>query len=150
MRTCTSCGLTKPLTEYFANARQAGGFYTHCKVCHSRMTTEAAERRIQTLEGRAKYMLRMAARRADVTVSWSELAELLTPGTCSATGIPLDWTRSYPAGPWSPSLDRIDPSRGYVSGNVRIVCWAYNRAKNVDGDDVVLTMARAIVEKHRG
>jgi hypothetical protein len=28
------------------------------------------------------------------------------------------------------SLDKLEPSLGYVKGNVRAVCWAYNKSKN--------------------
>lgn len=32
--------------------------------------------------------------------------------------------------PWRPSLDRIDPKKGYILENVQIVSWMYNSAKN--------------------
>lgn len=42
-------------------------------------------------------------------------------GRCEVTGHPLE-----DAGPFRPSLDRIDSSLGYVPGNVRIVCLITN------------------------
>lgn len=30
----------------------------------------------------------------------------------------------------SPSLDRVDPARGYVAGNVRVVSWRANRLRS--------------------
>ena len=36
----------------------------------------------------------------------------------------------------SPSLDRINPDKGYIPGNVRIVCNAYNMAKGNCPPDV--------------
>ncbi len=30
----------------------------------------------------------------------------------------------------SPSLDRVDPEKGYVPGNVWVICWRANRIKN--------------------
>jgi len=50
------------------------------------------------------------------------------PKVCSKWGIELDWGMNgiqYN----SPSLDRIDPTKGYVPGNVRLVCNSYNIAK---------------------
>jgi hypothetical protein len=49
--------------------------------------------------------------------------------------------------PFAPSIDRIIPKKGYVKGNVQVVCWAYNAAKNQWGEDVLLTLAHAIVDK---
>lgn len=49
----------------------------------------------------------------------------------------LDRTRY----PWSPSLDRIDNTKGYTPDNTRIVCWAYNQAKSqltLDEFDVLI------------
>jgi hypothetical protein len=44
-------------------------------------------------------------------------------------GIELDWGMNGLN--WnSPSLDRIDPTKGYVKGNVRLVCNSYNSAKS--------------------
>ena len=50
------------------------------------------------------------------------------PKVCYKWGIELDWGMNgiqYS----SPSLDRIDPTKGYVPGNVRLVCNSYNMAK---------------------
>lgn len=44
-------------------------------------------------------------------------------GCCEVTGHRLE-----DAGPFRPSLDRIDPRLGYVPGNVRIVCLITNTA----------------------
>ena len=51
------------------------------------------------------------------------------PKVCSKWGIELDWGMNGLN--WnSPSLDRIDPTKGYVKGNVRLVCQSYNGAKS--------------------
>ena len=44
--------------------------------------------------------------------------------------------------PFAPSIDRIDPSVGYVHGNIRIVCAIVNCAVSDFGDDIFLTMVR--------
>ncbi len=70
-------------------------------------------------------------------------------GKCSKTGIPfnLDPHPDHRVHPFAPSLDRINPKKGYVRNNVQVVCWAYNAAKNQWGEDVLTTLARAIVDK---
>lgn len=53
---------------------------------------------------------------------------------CPVFGIPLDWScmRNNGHGPLpnSPSLDRIDPDRGYVKGNVWVISYRANAIKN--------------------
>jgi len=70
-------------------------------------------------------------------------------GKCSKTGLPfnLEPHPDHRVHPFAPSIDRINPKKGYVRGNIQIVCWAYNAARNQWGDEVLLTLARAIVDK---
>lgn len=49
-----------------------------------------------------------------------------------------------PRDPFSPSIDRIDNSRGYEPDNVRLVCLIVNLARNNFGDEALLEMARAV------
>lgn len=46
----------------------------------------------------------------------------------------------------SPSLDRIDSSRGYLPDNCRFVLWGINRFKGDTTDAEMLAIARALVE----
>jgi hypothetical protein len=96
---------------------------------------------------------RSNAKRAGVSFDLDHgwLFERLSRGVCEITGIPLILT--FPGGrgnyhPFSPSLDREVPSRGYTKDNVRVVCWAYNAAKGTATDEDVMTLARALCKKN--
>lgn len=65
--------------------------------------------------------------------------EVLIPPTCPALGIPLLLTGER--SPYSPSLDRIDPFGGYVSGNVRVISDRANRLKGDRNLDVLRARA---------
>lgn len=63
-----------------------------------------------------------------------ELSDIVIPEVCPALGIPIfrgyvSETKKTP-GPNSPSLDRIDSSKGYLKGNVRVISWKANRIKS--------------------
>lgn len=49
---------------------------------------------------------------------------------CPVLGIKLDYYARGIAADNSPSLDRIDPTKGYVPGNVVVMSWKANRLKN--------------------
>lgn len=49
-----------------------------------------------------------------------ELSDITVPTTCPVLGTPMV----------SPSLDRIDSSKGYVKGNVRVISKRANMLKN--------------------
>lgn len=53
-------------------------------------------------------------------------------------------------GDWSPSIDRIDSSKGYTPENCQMVVWIYNRCKNNSTDENVLLMAAALVRRKEG
>lgn len=58
-----------------------------------------------------------------------EFGELTFPTHCPLLGLELDYFAEGRAEN-SVSFDRINPNKGYVSGNVVIVSWRANRIKN--------------------
>jgi hypothetical protein len=74
--------------------------------------------------------------------------DLGSPTHCAVSGVEFVMSESFHKGNiFCPSLDRIDPTKGYVKGNVRVVCHGYNLAKHEGTDADVLKLARAIVAK---
>jgi hypothetical protein len=66
--------------------------------------------------------------------------------TCEVTGITLDIRsgvvktekQNYSnRSPLSPSIDKIDPDKGYLKDNCRVVCWWYNLSKSIWSDSLV-------------
>jgi len=67
-------------------------------------------------------------------------------GRCAVSGLsfsmaPFDF--ALVKRPYGPSLDRIDAQKGYVRGNVRLVCTAVNFGLGQWGDEVFLPIAEA-------
>ena len=59
-----------------------------------------------------------------------EVTDLVVPEFCPVFGVPLEPTeRGTGHGDHAPSIDRIDPTRGYVKGNVAVISWRANRIK---------------------
>lgn len=67
----------------------------------------------------------------------------LLVGTCEVTGIPFDLTGGERK-PHTPSIDRIDPSRGYTKDNVQLVVWIYNAAKSTFTHSDVMYLATTL------
>lgn len=55
--------------------------------------------------------------------------DLTYPLVCPMLGLELDWFAEYRVEN-SPSIDRIDSTKGYIPGNVIICSWRANRIKN--------------------
>lgn len=142
---CHACNLKrKREVAARAQATEAGAAYNR--------TTTAAYRR--TPLGRAGVLVFFAAKRAreaqrDFNLTRESIAERIAAGICEVTGLPFDMApgpNKHHANPWAPSLDRRDSSKGYTEDNVQVVVAAYNYAKSEWSADVLLRLARAIVD----
>lgn len=108
-------------------------------------------RYLSTARGNAISLLGLAKRRARAseilfTLRVEDILPALEAGVCEATGIPFsryDQGRS----PFTPSLDRRIPEKGYVPGNVQVVVWALNAMRGDWGDAVLLRVAKALEER---
>ena len=69
---------------------------------------------------------------------------------CELSDLPLERVApgEYRTHPFAPSLDRIKPELGYIMGNVRVVCFAVNRARSDWGDAILMKIVNALSIKH--
>lgn len=68
-------------------------------------------------------------------------------GRCELSGIQFDLGPTVDRGrrrPFAPSLDRIDPRRGYAATNLRLICVVANIALNEWGLEPLLRLAEAL------
>jgi len=72
--------------------------------------------------------------------------ERVDRGVCEATGMPIAYAYKGKATPSSPSIDRINNSKGYTKDNCWVVSWAFNRAKNSLSSKALIELAEKIVE----
>lgn len=107
------------------NALYMRAYLRHQRVCHPEIPLlERARRRA------AMKQVAFGLTRADIFI----------PPRCPALHIPLVLEDARSAG--SPSLDRIDPAKGYILGNVRVISDRANRLKG----DRCLTDLRRLAE----
>lgn len=105
--------------------------------------------RLRTVQGRASYLL-TAARMRDhaCDLLLTDVLPTVEAGTCPRTGFKFDLSphAEHHRNPFSPSIDRIDGAKGYVKGNIQIVCSWYNIAKNEYSDAQMLEFCRAVID----
>lgn len=85
---------------------------------------------------------KVSARHRDI--EWGlEPADIDWPTHCPVFGIELDYKRKNTRAPTddSPSIDRIDATRGYVKGNVVVVSMLANRIKNSGSWEQIMRVA---------
>jgi len=78
------------------------------------------------------------------------VSDIVIPQLCPVLGMPLatNWAAGGRHNPnWNaPSLDRIDPRRGYVPGNIRVISWRANSLKR-DGSLEEMRLVLADLEQ---
>jgi len=71
-----------------------------------------------------------------------EVTDITVPKYCPVLGMRLRSRKGGVPRANSPSLDRIDPDKGYVKGNVIVVSWLANRIKSDATPDQILAVGR--------
>jgi len=139
--------------QYYVRERQPGGAIIRHRPGFKRTHLSLPPSVDRTLTVRLTAARdRMKKRGGDFDLTLEDARVILDSqkGVCALTGLPMDLAerRSSTKGPRNPyqlSLDRIDPSKGYVKGNVRMVLWAMNAALSVWGEEVFAPIAQAFI-----
>lgn len=116
---------------------------------HREKEIDRIKKKHLTPAGRARLLLTSARMRdRECNLLLADVLPIIEDGTCFRTGFKFDLEShaTHHRNPFSPSLDRIDGTKGYVKGNIQVVCSWYNIAKNEYTDAQMLTFCRAVVD----
>jgi hypothetical protein len=69
----------------------------------------------------------------------------IAPERCPIFDVPFETSTSGGFHPWSPSVDRIDNSRGYVRGNLQVISMKANTMKANATADEMLRFAEWVI-----
>lgn len=108
---------------------------------------EKKDRWMKSKSGRLSILLSSARGRAkrlgrEFSITADDLLPL--PDFCPVLGIPINYMGAKRYGGFiedSPSIDRVDSSKGYVPGNVRIISW---RANSIKSDATIDELRRVL------
>jgi hypothetical protein len=146
---CLSCGVEKPLNEYY---RKGNGRTAHCIECTKiKVRTEkhrAYQRHYQkkntsieqAMLNRSKSRAKQKGFEHNI-----ELDDITIPDNCPLLGIPLIKGENC-VQENSPTLDRIDSSKGYVKGNVWVISYKANTIKSNATPEDLLTIATRLAD----
>jgi len=123
--------------------------------------TIAQRKYLRTPKGRAYNLRRGAKTRArkyniDFALTHNFIYQKMLKGKCEVTGIPFILINEETYGkhntitPYAPTLDRIDPKKGYVRENVQMVIGMYNTAKHNWHHEDVMVLANALCNTKGG
>ena len=131
------------------STKRRGGLAYQCKKCQSsyyvgryKTKRDGFEFKCHEILRKKKAYCRNKKILFDLELDWMKARMVQTH--CEVTGIKFEEDKS---GPFSRSLDRILPDKGYTPKNTRVVARIYNTAKQDWPDSVVFQMAVALVDR---
>jgi len=149
---CSKCKQVLPVELFFKDKNRKNERRSQCKKC-AYAAREAYVRRNPVLVQTGKMVDKARTRAKNKSLPFDidyDYIRSIIPSHCPIFGVPLEWSASRGskkgALPNSPSLDRIDPSKGYVKGNVWIISHRANQIKNNASHDELKLVTKAVGE----
>ena len=106
----------------------------------------ANEKGRSSAKARAGYLVSRAKLRAGECALTREWVQERIERGCEITGLPFDVSTAR-RHPLSPSLDRMNPKKGYLPSNCRVIALALNVGLSDWGLDVVMPIWRVVLDK---
>lgn len=146
---CSTCKKNKPLFEFTKNKASKDGLQYKCRSCDleyqkvrrvqnkEQMREQSKKyqaKRRKNFEYRLQMLLNASKQRATTknrehSITLEDIKELYpADGKCPVFGFTLEFN-SGGFRDTSPSIDRIDSSKGYTRDNIQIISWKANRLK---------------------
>lgn len=153
MKRCSVCQKEKELTEFHKSKSKTMGVQSYCISCRyekwpAKVTNEMNRNRRRAFK--EKEMFKSAKTRAKKNnIEFSiALSDIVIPKECPYLHIPLSFGTGS-VGPNSPTLDRIDPTLGYVPGNVTVCSFRANAIKRDATPEELKSMYLAVKDMVR-
>ena len=143
---CTTCKITKPLTEFGKHALAKSGIRYQCKKCAAEAGVRYYAKNRGTPKFKAAHKKAYLKRNRDKTrfigkryetkkrglafeISFDDYMSLRSKTTCACCGAPIATGKNVPLHSRL-AIDRRDNSLGYIPGNCFAVCGKCNHCKS--------------------
>lgn len=158
---CLTCGESKPLVDFDDNANNEHrkGKDRRCKTCKKeqyerRRIANRGDQGIERLSVERYCGLRDRAKKhgleLDFDVEYLRELWIKQEGKCAISGIQMTTTMFAGRTPTNMSVDRIDSDKGYIKGNVQLVCMAVNQMKSDLTLEELIHFCREILANYKG
>ena len=138
---CSKCKIEQPIKNFAKDNLTKTKIRSQCTQCRGKY------RQLKHNINPVKQMFYDAQLRAkkknlpfDITLKWLEQKYT---GYCELTGIEFQFANKG-KNPNSPSIDRIDSSKGYTKDNVRLIIWRLNEAMSKYGLESLIELVNSI------
>jgi len=169
MKQCTHCGTEKQFSDYYRNKKSKDGHLNKCKKCCDvyenqpdnkiRRLANQQKRRSSNSFQKAQTMFHTVKKGAkqrglEITITPDWILQQLEEGKCAVTKLSfvfdsvenehtITTRKGRMLNPFSPSVDRIDCTKGYTPDNCQLVVSIYNYSKLSFSEEAVKIFCKA-------
>ena len=121
-KVCTTCAVDKDLSAFHKHKDCKHGYNTVCKEC--RKVLSKNQYRTITIQYRLLSSAKARSKKRGLAFN-IDMSDVVIPAVCPVFGTPFVVNTEYAA-----TIDRKDPMKGYVKGNVQVISYRANMLKN--------------------
>ena len=120
---CRGCQEVLPFSSFSKHSKALYGLDVQCRECRKPQSNADWKKRTreQKLLAAAKHRAKKQELEFDL-----ELSDIVIPHTCPVLGIPISKNNGW----YAPSIDRLNPTRGYTKDNIVIMSKRANALKS--------------------
>ena len=126
-RVCKICREYKPYSEFHKHSRCPKGFNTVCKACRKPISKQSYAN--HPLEYHIWHRAKTRAKNRGIEFN-IEICDIVIPEKCPIFKTDFEVGNHKTCA----SLDRINPTKGYIKGNIQIIS---NKANMIKGDSTM-------------
>jgi hypothetical protein len=140
VKVCSKCKEELPLSSFTKHSKNKDGLQGSCRECNKKSSKEwNANNKDSLILKRLKERSIQKGLDFDLTV-----ADINVPLKCPVFGFDLQRNHKVPLFN-SPSVDRIDPTKGYTKDNIQIISQLANAMKQNASPEQLLQFAKWVL-----
>jgi hypothetical protein len=145
MKKCTGCDEVLPLSSFSKHAKNKDGLQQECKACNKTSSS------IWRKENKDVFALKRIKERAkekglDFNLTREDIQH---PPVCPVFGFTLERSNDGLPKKNSPSVDRIDPNKGYTKDNIQIISQLANAMKQNATPEQLIAFAEWVLKTYQ-
>lgn len=157
-KVCSVCKEEKTNKDFWPKQSQCISCFKHSLISISKTIVQKAKSRLK--QKKRKRLIKLgksskvvlSSREFNIDYNWVLKQKEIQNNKCFYSGKEMKWELGYilqngiaRLNPYVVSIDRIDPSKGYIKSNCVLVCWKSNCFKSDGSIEEMLEFANAVV-----
>jgi hypothetical protein len=155
-KTCSVCNNSFDFSMFTKDASTSDGYRSKCKNCSKKYWQQykennkekLAHRSQQNRDSRALSNIKRRAKQKGIDFDLT-IEDIRNVSICPVFGFKLERANGSGGKPNSPSVDRIDPTKGYTKDNVQVISQLANNMKQDATPEQLLMFADWIYKTYK-